>query len=833
MLVINVGEPHQLDRTISSLVRQSPRPEIVVVHGPPNKMPRNPSANQNITQLVISSRGLWQGAARNLGIEATPARWLAFLEAGSEVGAGWTSARLSQHRSGAGLVIGSVFDERTLWPAPVGPTDGAAQDIIQAFLAGVSLQSASFDRALVERAGGFREDIPFEADWEVFSRFAMATPSLESQTVRDDLVSTFVRAPVCPLVSLDLWFNRGLCLAYFEPRRYRLRLPRRLAMQFARLVARPWGPMTHLLSRWLRLPSEVTSIVAFELGARDGVRLRNRARRADEQGRHDESVAAYREVWKRIEDPGALVRLVDIFLGQGEPAMADEIVETARAVGAAARVFPLVAAHRYQVGHEWDRVLEVLEGYPDALARDISLLAAYANSAFTTGSPERALVPIQRYKGTVPDGAKWLLLEAQLRCRRYEAALEEFNQMAPDRQNRLPGRLLGALLTSALHTGGALRAAEVLEAARSTSLNGQTAAPHRLTTSFYKERIATHLRIARSVPLRDPDIPLERQIAEQLRERGGTPAHLAAVCDLFSRLREECDGFLPDPQFVLSEALEVARRIMRAVDSRTGFSLIRLGDGEGNLLPYPPQNASFVEMDYRATARAWWARDLVRQEYLDLQNLVIEAIENADIIGVPDLHRLCGGAERSKNSRGLMACLDHVKTRMDTDATWARRRIVTSCHVHQALSYWHLWDILLPRMKAVSLITCHAHLADKLSETHGICVDVTHLVPGEAKYASAIGALLVGSHFPDRFAELAQQLSKPQGGGIYLVAAGVLGKAYCTIIAKNGGIALDVGSVADEWAGLQTRSLEEISNYFAPSDPRALDYIRAALEEAA
>lgn len=42
-------------------------------------------------------------------------------------------------------------------------------------------------------------------------------------------------------------------------------------------------------------------------------------------------------------------------------------------------------------------------------------------------------------------------------------------------------------------------------------------------------------------------------------------------------------------------------------------------------------------------------------------------------------------------------------------------------------------------------------------------------------------------------------------GTIYVVAAGILSKGYCTAIKERGGIGIDVGSIADVWMNVKSR----------------------------
>jgi hypothetical protein len=60
-------------------------------------------------------------------------------------------------------------------------------------------------------------------------------------------------------------------------------------------------------------------------------------------------------------------------------------------------------------------------------------------------------------------------------------------------------------------------------------------------------------------------------------------------------------------------------------------------------------------------------------------------------------------------------------------------------------------------------------------------------------------------HYPDRYEELRHGLHVPFKGAVFLVGAGPLGKVYCHWIRERGGIALDIGSLFDAWAGIASR----------------------------
>ena len=52
-----------------------------------------------------------------------------------------------------------------------------------------------------------------------------------------------------------------------------------------------------------------------------------------------------------------------------------------------------------------------------------------------------------------------------------------------------------------------------------------------------------------------------------------------------------------------------------------------------------------------------------------------------------------------------------------------------------------------------------------------------------------------------RFLELRETLAVPFRGAVFVVGAGAPGKIYCQWIKERGGIALDIGSICDGWAG--------------------------------
>lgn len=98
-VVIAHGAAASLDRAIASLREQDQPSELVVVHSG-GAEPRVPAG----VGLVHEPSLLMPGAARNRGVAATTAPFVAFLAADCRALPGWVAGRLREHEAGADAV---------------------------------------------------------------------------------------------------------------------------------------------------------------------------------------------------------------------------------------------------------------------------------------------------------------------------------------------------------------------------------------------------------------------------------------------------------------------------------------------------------------------------------------------------------------------------------------------------------------------------------------------------------------------------------------------------------------------------------------------------------
>ena len=165
------SEPGLVD-AVRSIIGQSDEVETVVVNsggGDPEE--RLGRAGLNV-RIINHVQRLLPGGARNLGVAATRARYVAFLAADCLAQPGWAAGRLREHRAGADVVAGVLTNA---YP------DNASAAAFALFLhhrrsKGVApgerlLYGLSYGRHLFDRFGHFRDDLRIGEDTEFNARF--------------------------------------------------------------------------------------------------------------------------------------------------------------------------------------------------------------------------------------------------------------------------------------------------------------------------------------------------------------------------------------------------------------------------------------------------------------------------------------------------------------------------------------------------------------------------------------------------------------------------------------------------------------------------------------
>ncbi|MGE7414565.1 tetratricopeptide repeat protein [Methylobacterium tarhaniae] len=256
----------------------------------------------------------------------------------------------------------------------------------------------------------------------------------------------------------------------------------------------------------------------------------------------------------------------------------------------------------------------------------------------------------------------------------------------------------------------------------------------------------------------------------------------------------------------------LAGRITAALDSRSGFSLVRAGDGEGAFVFLGNTDeadfAHLYEQNRHDRARVWFADtvDATKHPFLGEAFRITDVVRDADVVGMPYPNWI-----RHEYTILSVTGISSLTNLLRIE----RRPGAASCTqlIHIELHNTKLLYSIMQSQKEIGLISCHPGLPERLKSVLGYERVDYHHVPGEKGHSHLLSEEAVaGSHWPERYPQIMDALSQPLNGRLYIVAAGLLGKFYCDRIKKSGGVALDVGSVADGWMGSRTRpGLEPLS----------------------
>jgi hypothetical protein len=179
-----------------------------------------------------------------------------------------------------------------------------------------------------------------------------------------------------------------------------------------------------------------------------------------------------------------------------------------------------------------------------------------------------------------------------------------------------------------------------------------------------------------------------------------------------------------------------------------------------------------------------------------ISNGIRQACKSADIVGMP-----------GPRHQGINQSWRNVTTHMTRLGLVTPQTVTVGMDVVLVMQLQDRFRALLKAAQGVRLVTCR-NIAGELMSAFGLGArpDVFFLPPQNkpklgVDYAQGL------RHWPQLFSMFPDWLrnSKPKGN-LYLVGAGGLGKIYCAQIKAAGGIAFDIRSIFDGWAGLATRS---------------------------
>ncbi len=250
--------------------------------------------------------------------------------------------------------------------------------------------------------------------------------------------------------------------------------------------------------------------------------------------------------------------------------------------------------------------------------------------------------------------------------------------------------------------------------------------------------------------------------------------------------------------------------ILEAKKNRSPFSIIRLNDGEGNLISqmYEGYKALYDYCIDKIFVMMFGRESIARKDLEFIRKLVIDSVGSADAIGLPERSRVLSSYKNSLSEvdvRGMMGIksIPHSLFRLSTEK-------IISLHDKYLVSGWFARELLehfesiLDSERIVGYIGCYSDLPKKLCRRFNISEVDFYPIPPQPSNVHITSSSQF-DHYPKVFSDNVQKIKAKYPGQIFLVSAGLLGKVYCKIIKDSGGIAIDIGSIADLWMGERVR----------------------------
>jgi GT2 family glycosyltransferase len=179
VVVLSYRDESTILGALDSLMRQDVALEIAVSHSGNGGAPQLIAAAHPEVRVVDAALRRLPGAARNAGVAATSAPFVAFLAADCVARPGWAAARLARHEAGAAAVASAMA-------APAEPSAALASHLLQHWSRMPHRRpraperfGVSYARTLLEDLGGFREDLGFAEDAELNARALAAGVQIE------------------------------------------------------------------------------------------------------------------------------------------------------------------------------------------------------------------------------------------------------------------------------------------------------------------------------------------------------------------------------------------------------------------------------------------------------------------------------------------------------------------------------------------------------------------------------------------------------------------------------------------------------------------------------
>ena len=249
------------------------------------------------------------------------------------------------------------------------------------------------------------------------------------------------------------------------------------------------------------------------------------------------------------------------------------------------------------------------------------------------------------------------------------------------------------------------------------------------------------------------------------------------------------------------------------------FAFFRLDDGEGSNLPWSSSvmrscNA-VLEFNRDIFLEHWFGSSGIEAAlssgWNNIQLELALAAQQVDVVGINSRDRFF--QELAINStRGIPSILNTFLWTLLSDDQNSGPKLLCSAQMHWELGIASEYFFDVIRLaQSVHVISSHKSFVDLIKRIVPAEKVEFIEIPGERLRVAKSGDISVlaeqSFHYPTRYKQVLNSINltaKP--GSLWLIGAGLLAKLYCMRVRKNGGVALDLGSLIDLYSGIKSRS---------------------------
>ncbi len=247
------------------------------------------------------------------------------------------------------------------------------------------------------------------------------------------------------------------------------------------------------------------------------------------------------------------------------------------------------------------------------------------------------------------------------------------------------------------------------------------------------------------------------------------------------------------------ESETVARNIRTALETGQAYSFVRMGDGEGRYLADLSSYPQLSEEQKSLAMMVWFwnSRSLPDERF---RTELKAAYDEADVVGINPPFRV--EFEYRNSVPGYVGVVKGNELLLDNDGERRNGQNTTYNWTSTLLDDSGFFSELFKSQEIITMISPHPDM-ELILRRRGAGRVQSILIPSE-NHALVVQRSRADPHYPDVYNEVLSVLHETRPR-LCLVAGGVFGKIYCNVVRRLGGVAIDVGSLADRWVGIHTR----------------------------